>query len=253
MSTLSIDLAYKRHADIGVALLERETDSRIRATGIPAAMHDPPDVDRLADWIETQAVEHDVRCLCIDGPLGWQGDETAASVDSSHSRRCERELNTPGKTGLPNHAKPRLYLPFIHFSIELGARLVMRGWTLATEADASARTHTPKSRVLFESFPTKAWLGLGLKALPGKSKVGRNDAILVAARQALCDTVPLELSSIHSHDEIQAVVGGLAGVWFERGISERVRFAGAPPFRALDGTWREGYIIVPAAPSSAPA
>ncbi len=253
MSTLSIDLAYKRHADIGVALLERGMDGRIRGTGLKVDVTDPPDVDRLAEWIAATAVSHDVRCLCIDGPLGWQADDTVSRYGAMHSRWCERQLNAPGKTGLPNTCKPALYLPFIRFSIELGARLVDRGWTLATEADAKERVQAPSTRVLCESFPTSAWRALGLKPLPGKSKVGRDQTVLTDAQQTLCHTLDLELSAIRTHDELQAVVGGLAGVWFEAGMQELVQFVGAPPFQALDGTWREGYIIVPAVSPAVPA
>jgi hypothetical protein len=41
------------------------------------------------------------------------------------------------------------------------------------------------------------------------------------------------------------VVGGIAGAWWAAGLTDRVQLAGAPPFR-LDGSWREGYIMVPA-------
>ena len=47
-----------------------------------------------------------------------------------------------------------------------------------------------------------------------------------------------------SHDQLQAVVGGLAPLAWAAGAHERVYLAGLPPHR-LDGSWREGYIMIP--------
>ena len=45
-----------------------------------------------------------------------------------------------------------------------------------------------------------------------------------------------------NHDELQAVVSGLAGVYLERGDWSRCEVVGEPPFE-LDGSWREGVIV----------
>ena len=50
---LSVDLAYKRHADIGVALLEAR-DDRIVARIIDAGLPDPPHSQTLADWVNAR-------------------------------------------------------------------------------------------------------------------------------------------------------------------------------------------------------
>jgi hypothetical protein len=56
--------------------------------------------------------------------------------------------------------------------------------------------------------------------------------------------VPLELDRTPGHDQLQAVVGGLAPLAWAAGQRDRVTLAGLPPHR-LDGSWREGYIMVP--------
>ena len=53
-----------------------------------------------------------------------------------------------------------------------------------------------------------------------------------------------------THDQLQAVVGGVAGVRWASGERDAVLLAGAAPFR-LDGSWREGYIMIPATASHA--
>ena len=245
MSTLSIDLAYTRHSDIGVALLHHDQAGVLHAAAVPVPLTGPPTVNRRADWIEQVANANHVRGLCIDGPSGWQGPETPAHYGAQHSRWSEKLLRAPGKTGLPGIAKPSPYLPFTAFSIALFERLTQSGWTLPDGSHRSARDATAPERLVTESFPTAAWRALGLAPLPGKARVGRNDAVLEAARASLRRTLGLALTNVVTHDELQAVVGGVAGAWWASGVPERVRFAGAPPFR-LDGSWREGYIIVPA-------
>jgi hypothetical protein len=280
LNALSIDLAYTRHSDIGVALLHPDAHGQLHARCMPVPLAGTPHVERLADWIDATALAHDARCLSVDGPLAWQGDDTPALHGARHSRLCERLVNAPGKTGRPHHAKPVPYLPFTEFSIALGRQLLERGWTLANEshtngshtdgshADGSSANESQAAhavavrdasrslrteRVLMESFPTAAWRALGLPPLPGKSRVGRDHVTLDAAKQVLRDRLGLSLSDVVTHDDIQAVVGGIAGAWWTGTHPERVRFVGAPPFRALDGTWREGYIILPVSPSSVPA
>ncbi len=245
MSTLSIDLAYTRHSDIGVALLHRDAHNRTRARALRIDLPDPPDVARLADWITCTADEHDVRCLCIDGPLGWRDPERAAAHGAVHSRVSERRLNAPGKTGAPGTCKPQLYLPFIAFSIALFERLTQQGWVLPDGTHRSAHDRLAPQRLITETFPTAAWRAFGLPPLPGKARAAKDPSILRAALATLHDTLGVELDGIATHDEVQAVIGGLAGLAWEAGDADQVRLEGLSPER-LDGTWREGYIMIPA-------
>ena len=48
-----------------------------------------------------------------------------------------------------------------------------------------------------------------------------------------------------THDELQALIAGLAGIAVEGHASCAVTLAGVAPFE-LDGSWREGFIVNPA-------
>jgi hypothetical protein len=228
---LSVDLAYKRHADIGVALLEARAD-RIVARIIDAGLPDPPHSQTLADWVHACAAQHDVAGIAIDGPLGWKAPDTGAE----HCRMSEKAVRAPGKTGLPpDGVKPRTYLAFTEFSIALFARLTGHyGYALPGAG--------PGERFVTETFPTAAWRRLGLTPVPGKGRT--TPAELAAAVARLGARVPLELDRTPGHDQLQAVVGGLAPLAWAAGQRDRVTLAGLPPHR-LDGSWREGYIMVP--------
>ncbi len=217
------------------------------ARGLAVPLDGTPDVARLADWIERTADAHGVRCLCIDGPLGWQDPVRAHSAGALHSRVSERRLNAPGKTGPPGQVKPGPYLPFIAFSIALFERLTSGGWTLPDGTHTGASDPSAPARLISETFPTAAWRALGLTPLPGKARARKDPTIVPAALATLQQVLGVTLHGISTHDEIQAVVGGLAGVWWEADSGERVQFVGVPPER-LDGTWREGYIMMPALP-----
>src|SRR5207244_3718820 len=51
------------------------------------------------------------------------------------------------------------------------------------------------------------------------------------------------------HDELQALVAGLAGVALEGGDELGIRVAGVSPIE-IDGAWREGFIVNPTRQSS---
>ncbi len=230
-----------------MTLLHQHASGVAHARGIPVPLDGTPNVVALGDWIERTAEAHGVRCLCIDGPLGWQDPVRAHPEGALHARVSERRLNAPGKTGPPGVVKPRPYLPFIAFSIALFERLTARGWRLPDGSHSSARDPSAPERLISETFPTAAWRALGLPALPGKARARTDATIVPNAIATLEQTLGVQLHGIATHDEIQAVIGGLAGLWWEHGAGDRVQFVGLPPSR-LDGTWREGYIMVPASP-----
>ena len=244
MATLSVDLAYTRYSDIGVALLQETATGAINAQLIAVPLSGRPTVEALSNWLNTFARAHDVRCLLIDGPLGWKSP-TSSEV---HARYSERALHTPGKTGLPpDGVKPKPYLAFTCFSIALFEMLTVRGWALPGADDVAHGVARGASRMISETFPTAAWRRLGLAPLSGKKR-GRDQRVeVVEALRRLQTRVDLLVDRTPNHDELQALVAGVAGVWWERGASARVKWHGEPPFR-LDGTWREGYIITPEQP-----
>lgn len=234
---LSVDLAYKSYADIGVALLDGQ-DGRTTARILDIPLTGTPDVRAFADWLHDTARAHGVAGICIDGPLGWKAPDT----DSPHCRLSERAVRAPGKTGLPpDGVKPRSYLAFTEFSIALFERLtMMHGYALPG-------TDNPRGApFVTESFPTAAWRALRLVPVAAKSKTkpaDLEDAVRRFVRHTGIEIVgpgtPI------THDQLQAVVGGVAGLRAACGDASRVALAGVAPVR-LDGSWREGYIMVPA-------
>ncbi len=244
-STLSIDLAYKRYADIGAALLDcdRQPEGErwtIRLLDVPLC--GDPTVGALVEWMVAVVRDHDIRVVCVDGPLGWKWEGAAAPF----CRVSERAVRTPGKTGLPpDGVKPANYLPFTRFSIALFEALTTtHGWPLAGQhGKPSAPRPSARVPVVTETFPTAAWRALGLTPLAGKGKCTTADVFAACTR--LAARLPLTLPEPVTHDQLQAVVGGLAGAWLAADRASRVHFAGDAPFR-LDGCWREGYIMVPA-------
>lgn len=231
---LSVDLAYKRHADIGVALIAA-SDSEVEATLIDPLLGDPPHPHAFADWLHALAEQHGVAGIAIDGPLGWK----APGTEAEHCRMSEKVVRAPGKTGLPpDGVKPRTYLAFTEFSIALFERLTMlHGYGLP-----GSTTALGTAPFVTETFPTAAWRALGLTALPGKGRTTPRDLEEAVARCSAHTGV--RLPSTVSHDQLQAVVGGLAPLAWAAGEHERVSLAGLPPHR-LDGSWREGYIMIP--------
>jgi hypothetical protein len=246
MIVISIDLASKSYADIGVVVLRRAGD-RITVEPIQLTPEKGftgrPEAITLADFLTKCAAEIGASTILIDGPQAWKSSAT----ELKHSRRCERELATPGKTGLPGTTKPGTYLNFTRFSIDLFDQLQARGWPrLATESPGGLA-----DRVTIESFPTAAWRGLKLTPLPGKNNT--KPETLAEKQEELETLFSLEIDDALNHDELQALAGGLAGLALADGRSDGYLLAGSAPM--FEGSyWREGFIIAPArevAPSNA--
>lgn len=178
---------------------------------------------------------HDSRYLLIDGPQAWKDSNNGLE----HSRICERELNTPAKTGLPGQVKPRTYTSFVNFAIELFEELHRLGWH---RFDSNVRES--RTGIAMETFPTAAWRSLGIRPLPAKAKATPAD--ILSRWEDLRREHGLLTSRRPDHDQLQAVVAGLAGLAVELGRNRGVRVVGWPP-RQVDNVWREGYIILPLA------
>jgi hypothetical protein len=96
-----------------------------------------------------------------------------------------------------------------------------------------------------ESYPFAAWKSLGLKPLCSKRRARVSD--LAEAYAALRELVPFTTNRPPNHDQLQAIVGGLAGLDIEEHNTAALRIVGKPP-RREDGHWREGFIVLPVAP-----
>jgi hypothetical protein len=238
VTILSVDLAQKRYADVGVCSLRvagrgiEVTPVRLAELGLSGA----PAPDALAEAIGKLAEQVDARLVLVDGPQAWKDPANGLL----HSRVCERRLATPAKTGLPGRCKPATYAGFVTLAVDLFDELARLGWPRLPDPSA---LRSP-GRFALESFPTSAWRSLGLAPLPAKSKTR---AGVVEARLAeLHRLFPLSVSRPGglTHDELQALVAGLAGLAVEGYEACGVALAGVPPFE-LEGSRREGFIVVP--------
>lgn len=232
VAILSVDLAYKTYSDIGLVVLDTE-GGKIDCTAIKIPLEGDPLPDRLAEVIDDQSYERGIEIVLLDGPQGWKAENNGLI----HSRVCERELNTPAKTGLPKTVKPANYRPFVMFSIAVFDSLTALGWSRLSTIHPGRL-----NRAVIESFPLSAWRSLALSPLPAKSKTKSAD--ITSRLASLEEVVPLSVSGTPTHDELQAIVSGLAGLALECGESQNCALSGiSPSFEG--GYWREGFIVKP--------
>src|SRR5580692_2828186 len=257
MAVLSVDLAYRRWSNLGVVVLDRRMERRLDTGAVePGATIDceilpfgPPGLDAVSDRgpVDAEILAGRLNHLCnvrgiqvilLDGPQAWK----SKSNGLEHARVSERQLNTAGKTGLPGMVMPITYRPFAEFCMDVYDALCRRGWRRLATRDSSG---TPQERVLVESYPFAAWKSLGLKPLCSKRRARVSD--LAEAYAALRELVPFTTNRPPNHDQLQAIVGGLAGLDIEEHNTAALRIVGKPP-RREDGHWREGFIVLPVAP-----
>lgn len=232
MAVVSVDLAYKVYADIGAVVLQEDA-ARIRCEPLQITGDSDPDPVHLARFLHSYCVGVGIRVMLLDGPQGWK----ASNNGLIHSRVCERELNTPAKTGLPGFVKPGSYRQYVEFSIAVFNALGELGWGHLSSTGVSP---DQQSRIALESFPLSAWRALGIKPLPAKKRAKLPD--LTERAFALTHLAGLEIFENPTHDQLQAIVAGLAGLAFERDELDRLAIAGIPP--SVEGAhWREGFIV----------
>jgi len=111
MAVISVDLAYKRYADIGIVVITRTRRGLHCRFISPPKLQAPPDPKELAEWLTCRAEEAEAFTLMVEGTQGWKD----AANGLVRSRLCERALNAPAKTGLRGIVKPANYLPFVSF------------------------------------------------------------------------------------------------------------------------------------------
>jgi hypothetical protein len=230
MAILSIDLAYKSYDDIGAVVLEK-SQRYISCETLDLRRDVAPTPAKLAETLSEFCEQKKIRILLLDGPQGWK----AKNNDLPHSRHCEKELNTPAKTGEPFVVKPAPYGPFVRFSIAVYDALGLYGWERLSNIPPPTST-----RLLIESFPKSAWEILGIPHLPAKRKM--RDVDMAAWIVALRRLFSLQLPPSLTHDQLQALVSGFAGLAIECGQWQAYTVAGAPPLIEQD-LWREGFIV----------
>jgi hypothetical protein len=250
VAVLSVDLAYRRWADLGIVALDRRSAGgpTIHCEILPTLNPEqegergPVDANVLAGLLNHMAAVRGIQVMMLDGPQAWKSQDNGCE----HARVSEHQLNTAAKTGLPGMVKPLTYRPFAEFCLDVYDALCRRGWRrLATREQPG----TGPERVLVESYPHAAWKALGLKPLPSKRRTKVSD--LAEAYAALRQVMPIAIDRPPNHDQLQAIVGGLAGLALEARDAAGAQIVGNPP-RREDGHWREGFIVLPTAPVAPP-
>lgn len=288
MAILSIDLAHRRWSDLGLVVLDRERPQPLAnlpvfagrgaqcmpypqvrlpfpssAPALDPPIHceilqwdgpgagdgvdepselsatDPVDPEILAGRINHFCNIRNIRLVALDGPQAWK----SRSNGLEHARVSERQLNIPTKTGLPGLVKPLRMRPYAEFCLDVYDALCRRGWRRMDVYDEPGKQ---PERLLIESSPLAAWRSLGIKPLPSKRRAKLID--LAEAFGALQALIPLSTNRPPNHDQIQAIVAGLPGLALDERNPAGVRIVGYPP-RREEGHWREGYIVLPVAPT----
>jgi len=273
VAVLSVDLAYRCWSDLGIVILSRTRPvgtcaqetvpdqfpvashtldrglerQQIHCEVIPSAAAGlsggPIDADILAGRLNHLAATRGIRMMMLDGPQAWKSRTNGLE----HARVSEQQLNTAAKTGLPGMVKPITYRVFAEFCLDVYDALCRRGWRRLDTCDraSTSQGRALQDRVLVESYPYAAWKSLGLVPLPSKRRAKVSD--LAQAYGALRALIPLTTNRPPSHDQLQAIVGGLPGLALEERNSAAVRIVGNPPHRE-QGHWREGFIVLPLPP-----
>lgn len=226
---LSVDLASRRWRDNGIALLAPRGDATSVRLIAPESLglRGPPQAEPFADALHALAEHEGVRLILLDGPQGWRAEQSTLV----HLRHCEKETRCPGKTGLPGIVKPATWRRMAEFSIAMFDALDARGWPRFTRAWNG-------ERAAIESFPTHAWRMLGVQPMPGKASAGSLAPWHAALQTLGVHGVPHDAS----HDDLQGVVAGLAGITLLRDGIAACDVRGVDP--SLErGTWREGVIV----------
>jgi Protein of unknown function (DUF429) len=265
MPILSVDLAYRRWTDLGVVILDRDRNwkapagSALDLIGPPIhceifpSLADPGETGRLvtqridpnilAGRLNHLCTQRNIRVLLLDGPQAWKSRHNGLE----HARVSERQLNCAAKTGLPGMVKPITYRAFAEFCVDVFDGLCRRGWR---RLETSEQPCPGNERVLIESYPHAAWKSLGLKPLPSKRRCRVSN--LAEAYAALNALMPFTTNRPPNHDQLQAIVGGIAGLALDEHNAAAAKIVGNPPCRE-DGQWREGFIVLPLPPVIAPA
>lgn len=232
----SIDLASASYGRMGFCML---TGSRRASTASfvkPAqlGLKNPPEPKVLASTIFHYCQEQGIRIVFLDGPQAWKDPDS----DLRYCRRCEFELFTPAKTGMFGTAKPGSCLSYVQFSIELFSHLMDLGFELVRKAPIRAS----RRFLAIESFPTSAWRSLGLRPLPRSARKDPNE-LRVRARN-LEKNFGVRIPEESTHDEMQALLGAMAGLSILEKDASGYCLSGSPPTKK-NGILCEGFIVNP--------
>jgi hypothetical protein len=236
---LSIDLASRKYSDNGMAFLAYGNLQPQYPKATDLGLSGKPQAADFANKVNQFCEQEGVSVLLLDGPQGWKSPKT----DIEHMRLCERVLNTPGKTGPIGYVKPKTFLRYIAFSINLFHILrVDYDWSLFAEDWVKQK----RKRWIVETFPSSAWLTLGLESLPSKRKTTPRQ--LSKWRKDLSIATDYKIPSKITHDELQATVVLPVGQAIVKGNPDGIVVAGMDPIITRKGDVLEGWIANPKMP-----
>lgn len=234
---LSIDLACKQARNFGFCVIEKP-NNRISFPSVEEiGLLDPPDPRQYAERIQDYCRDQDIHLVMMDGPQGWKDPQRA----DEQYRVCERLTRAQAKTCLRGEVKPRNFKAFVEFSIETFSCLRRLGAVLLD----SERAKVPEDGILvLESMPLSAWRRLFILPLPARRNARDKD---IEGRLLLLEKLfGFQCNRVPNHDELQALVSGLAGVAILAGNAKGYIAEGVPP-KVCDGVVVEGFIVNPLA------
>ena len=173
----------------------------------------------------------------LDGPQGWKDPDNGLT----QQRICEKQLHTQAKTGTFGEVKPANFKPFISFATEVFRLLCKKG--SASLVTGPGIAVLPDRILLVETYPYSAWRRLGMPPLPSKRKCTQEQ--LAWHSELLKRQCALPDAGNSTHDELSALVAGLAGVAIAAGNKAGYSAVGIPPAISPEGYILEGYIVVP--------
>ena len=239
-SILSVDLAYKSYEDFGFCLLE-ESDSKVLNVKFPSCMilslSGIPRADVFVHNVLNFCLHKTISIIMLDGPQGWKDPENGLL----HQRICEKILNTQAKTGTKGIVKPANFTSFVSFAVDISRLFNNTGQvSLVMEPEIEL----PADKILLvETYPYSAWRSLNIQHLHGKKKCSTKQVLL--NYEVLRKRFSLPRDSSPSHDELSALVAGLAGVAIAASNKSGYIASGIPPELAPGGYLMEGYIVNP--------
>lgn len=240
-NVLSVDLASRKYSDNGLAFLPHESLKPQFPTPSDLGLSGKPHAADFANALNQFCEREGVTVLLLDGPQGWKSPKT----DIEHMRFSERVLNTPAKTGTIGHIKPKTFLRYVAFSINLFHILrVDHGWHLLKEDWFKHR----KRRWIVESFPSSAWRTLGLQSLPSKTKIKPRQ--LSKWKKDLSIATGFGFPRKVTHDELQAAATLPAGRAIAEGNTDGIVLSGMDPIITRKGDVLEGWIVNPKVPGA---
>ena len=229
---LSVDLALSSNR-LGICSLSKDKAAWTVRFIEPAKLNirEPLESATLALALYEYCRHNDLNVLLIDGPQAWKSPHS----NLLHCRECEHALHTPAKTGTKGNVKPKPASRFVEFSIDLFTEL----FTLGAHEVLCSNIEVTPGILAAESFPTAAWRALGQKPLPSRRHASDDEV-----RQR-CDWLRqrfgVKVNGNPTHDELQALVAGLAGMSILEGGNGH-ETVGAPTIM-VNGDRCEGYIV----------